>query len=141
MMTTILNHKWRNDEKKDIEPDSHSDDSRRICLYSASIFDGFLRCLEPTELLLYLFLTLVSDAQGVSYYGDSAICRLLKTNPMDLEQDRQVLISHDLIAYDPPFYQVLELPCKSQTTNIQPESQSHSSSPSSFSQLIKRMEN
>lgn len=103
--------------------------------------DGFLRCLEPTELLLYLFLTLVSDAQGVSYYGDSAICRLLKTNPMDLEQDRQVLISHDLIAYDPPFYQVLELPCKSQTTNIQPESQSHSSSPSSFSQLIKRMEN
>lgn len=103
--------------------------------------DGFLRCLEPTELLLYLFLTLVSDAHGISYYGDSAICRLLKTNPMDLKQDRHVLISHDLIAYDPPFYQVLELPFKSQTANAHPESQSHSSTPSSFSQLIKRMEN
>ena len=104
------------------------------------VTDGFLKRLEPGELLLYLFLTLVSDAHGVSYYGDSAICRLLKTDPLDLEQDRQTLIVCDLIAYDPPFYQVLELPFQSPNTDKQTNSGSHSSSPSSFSQLINRME-
>ncbi len=96
--------------------------------------DGFMKPLGPDELLLYLFLALASDAYGLSYYGNSAICRLLKMKPSDLEQCRQILIDEDLIAFETPIYQVLELPGKpvkeAGTTDSNP-----SSSPFSFSQL------
>ena len=74
------------------------------------LLDGFINHLEPGELLLYLFLILAADAQGVSYYGDPKICRLLKTDAAALAHDRQMLIDKDLIAYEFPIYQVLELP-------------------------------
>lgn len=98
------------------------------------IKDGFIKRLGPDELLLYLFLILVSDAYGLSYYGNSSICRLLGLNLSALERGRQILIDEDLIAFEAPLYQVLELPTrpvgKAETTG------SHlSSSPSSFSQL------
>ncbi len=104
------------------------------------LMDGFIKQLESGELLLYLFLALVSDAYGLSYYGDSAICRLLKTNPTDLEQYRQTLLAQDLIAYDPPLYQVLELPHKPVKMEKQTRISSSTSSPSSsFSQLQDRL--
>ncbi len=74
------------------------------------LLDGFITHLEPGELLLYLFLILAADAHGLSYYGDSKICRLLKTDPITLAHDRRMLIDKDLIAYESPIYQVLELP-------------------------------
>ena len=116
--------------------------------------DGFIKRLEPDEILFYLFLILTSDAHGLSYYGDSAICRLLKMQSSDLDQIRQCLISHDLIAYDPPLYQVLELPCQpvlqKDTGLLSPSHASDSeknpidslsSSPSSYSDLIQRLKN
>lgn len=74
--------------------------------------DGFLKRLEPGELLLYLFLTLVSDAFGLSYYGDAAISKRLKIDILDIPLYRTKLIDEDLIAYQSPLYQVLELPLK-----------------------------
>jgi hypothetical protein len=96
--------------------------------------DGFIKRLEPNELLLYLFLVMVSDAYGLSYYGDAAICRLLKMNADELKQYRQVLIEEDLIAFDAPLYQVLELPAKPVSQKAGRKSL-QSSSPSSFVQL------
>lgn len=40
--------------------------------------DGFLASLDQTELLLYLFLSLVSDRYGLSFYSYDAICSLLQ---------------------------------------------------------------
>lgn len=98
--------------------------------------DGFMKCLSPGELLLYLFLIMVSDACGLSYYGNSAICRLLKMNLPELERCRQILIDADLIVFEAPLYQVLELPTKlakdTRTTDSRP-----STSLSSFSELIQ----
>ena len=100
--------------------------------------DGFMKRLGPGELLLYLFLVLVSDAYGLSYYGDKAICRLLKLDASDLKQLRQVLMDEDLIVYEAPLYQVLELPLKPLSgenyTDVLP------GSPTSFLQLIRRLE-
>jgi hypothetical protein len=72
--------------------------------------DGFLAALQQKELLLYLFLVIVSDRHGLSFYSYDAICRLLQ---LDLDQyisARNALIDKDLIAFDGTVFQVLELP-------------------------------
>ena len=42
--------------------------------------DGFLASLDQGELLLYLFLVLVSDRHGLSFYSYDSICSLLQMN-------------------------------------------------------------
>ena len=71
---------------------------------------GFLQELSIEEIGLYFFLVLVGDNQGLSYYGDKTVCTSLSIEYEDLYQARIQLVRHDLIAYAPPLYQVLELP-------------------------------
>ncbi len=97
--------------------------------------DGFIKRLGPGELLLYLFLILVADASGLSYYANSTICRFLGMNRRQLEHYRQILIDKDLIVFEAPLYQVLELPTGPTEKTVAADSAS-SSSPSSFSDLI-----
>ena len=63
-----------------------------------------------TTWALYLFLVTVADADGLSYYGDLSIMRRLQLTAERLARARKALITLDLIAYDPPFYQVLSWP-------------------------------
>jgi len=58
---------------------------------------------------LYLFLVAVCDGEGLSYWSDASICRLLRFEPVGLARARQELINAELIAYRPPLYQVLAL--------------------------------
>ena len=51
----------------------------------------------------------VGDAQGLSYYSDRRAAELLSLNPGDVAEARQQLVRADLIAYERPLYQVLEL--------------------------------
>jgi len=74
--------------------------------------DGFLASLSQKELLLYLFLVLVSDRHGLSYYSYDAICSLLKLTAHDYMEAEDGLIEKDLIAYDGALFQVLDLPPK-----------------------------
>jgi len=74
--------------------------------------DGFWSCLEHHELLLYLFLILVSDRQGLSYYSYDKICTLLRISADDYIVARNELIKKDLIAFDGFLFQVLSLPDK-----------------------------
>jgi hypothetical protein len=66
------------------------------------------RCSHPA-LALYLFLVTVCDGQGLSYYSDASIMRLLKLDPLGLAHARQELINAKLVAYQCPLYQVLAL--------------------------------
>lgn len=68
----------------------------------------FLRC-DHSAWALYLFLTSVADAQGLSYYSDASLMRRLKMDPVGLSLSRQQLIQAGLIAYEKPLYQVLSL--------------------------------
>ena len=102
--------------------------------------DGFLSSLNSCELLLYLFLVLVSDAKGLSFYSDQTICRLLKISSKALKAARQVLIASDLIAFEAPLYQVLELPRAPRETKEDPAYPAVSSSTSCFSDLRRQME-
>ena len=64
------------------------------------------RC-DVHALALYLVLVSVADAQGVSYYGEAALARLLSMPAERLIEARSDLIRLDLIAYERPLYQVL----------------------------------
>ena len=66
------------------------------------------RC-SAQALALYLFLLTVADADGLSYYSDAAISRLLPLDGPALEHARRELIAAQLIAYQKPLYQVLAL--------------------------------
>lgn len=65
---------------------------------------------DVTAWALYLFLVTVADAQGLSYYGDASLMRRLHLTTERLRLARTDLIALDLIAYDPPLYQVLSWP-------------------------------
>jgi hypothetical protein len=80
--------------------------------------DGFLAALNPAELLLYLFLILVSDRYGLSFYSYDAICSLLGLAVDEYIEARDGLIKKDLIASDGTLFQVLDLPAK--LTQVEP---------------------
>lgn len=58
---------------------------------------------------LYLFLVTVSDARGLSYYGDSTIRSRLGMDECELSSARHSLIEQRLIAWKAPLYQILAL--------------------------------
>ena len=80
------------------------------------------RC-SANGLALYLFLVTVADGQGLSYYADATICRLLPLrqpragqtpdepalDEQTLARARRELIDNRLIAWQRPLYQVLAL--------------------------------
>jgi hypothetical protein len=73
-------------------------------------FSGFLARLDATEALLYFFLVLVSDKDGMSYYSYDRICEILKITVDDFLQARNGLVTKDLIAHRGGLFQVLVLP-------------------------------
>lgn len=73
------------------------------------------RLIDPLtrdEVLLYFFLVAAADQQGLSFYGDPAIGRLLKLPPAELDAARRGLVGADLVAFERPLYQVLSLPTR-----------------------------
>ena len=76
------------------------------------ITDGFLTYLTQKEFLLYLFLVLVSDRYGLSFYSYDAICSLLQLTLDQYILSRDGLMEKELIAFDGTLFQVLDLPPK-----------------------------
>jgi hypothetical protein len=72
--------------------------------------ENFLRHADPAAWSLYLVLVTVADAQGLSYYSEVTLNRLLRMDPLQLARCRQQLVEVDLVAYQKPLYQVLALP-------------------------------
>jgi hypothetical protein len=72
--------------------------------------DGFFGALSHHELVLYFFLVLVSDRQGLSFYSYDKLCSLLALSLDDYLEARNGLIQKDLIAFDGTIFQVLSLP-------------------------------
>ena len=72
--------------------------------------EGHLARCGPDASALYLFLLTVADAEGLSFYADASIAKRLALDEPRLHNARTQLINVDLIAFEPPLYQVLELP-------------------------------
>ena len=71
--------------------------------------DRHLSGCSADALALYLFLVTVGDAEGLSYYSDGSVVRLLPLDAASLARARRELITAGLIAYERPLYQVLAL--------------------------------
>jgi hypothetical protein len=68
---------------------------------------------------LYLFLVTVSDAKGLSFYGDDSIMSRLSMDFTTLESARTNLMQIGLIAWKKPLYQVLSLdPVREQNVRV-----------------------
>lgn len=79
--------------------------------------DGFVDVLNQHELLLYFFLVLASDRNGLSYYSYDSICSKLGLTLEQYIEARDSLIKNDLICFDGTIFQVLELPEKPPLTS------------------------
>jgi hypothetical protein len=80
------------------------------------IRNGYLGVMTHQEQSLYLFLTLVADRNGVSFYRKEKICDLLGLDFGDFEIARDRLVDLGLLAFAPysaltvnGFYQVLPI--------------------------------
>jgi len=71
--------------------------------------DGHIQGRSAPALALYLFLVTVADADGLSWYSEEALCRLLSCDAVQLQSARGELQQAALIAYRRPLYQVLDL--------------------------------
>ncbi len=71
--------------------------------------DRRLDACSHTAAALYLFLVVVADAEGLSYYSDPTLMQRLRMDGATLAQARTNLIRADLIAWRKPIYQVLSL--------------------------------
>ena len=74
------------------------------------MFHGFFDELTPSELLLYFFLILVADRDGLSFYHYDKIYQYLKMDVDTYIESRNGLIKKSLIAFESPVFQVLSLP-------------------------------
>ena len=72
--------------------------------------EGFIELLPAQAILLYFFLVSVSDAEGLSFYADPTVTRLLKLTAEEITQARFWLEKAGLVLYRYPLYQVLALP-------------------------------
>lgn len=93
--------------------------------------DGWLIAMQPSDIAVYLFLCLVANQQGVSWYRRDRIREALNLSEDETRRSLRRLIELDLIAYTPfsrydseGFRQVLSIP---------------SSRPSSSSETISQL--
>lgn len=66
--------------------------------------------LSGDAVLMYFFLTAVSDKQGLSFYSDSTLAVRMRTRETVVVHARDELIAVNLVAYHAPLTQVLSLP-------------------------------
>lgn len=71
--------------------------------------ERYLQQCDHGALALYLVLVTVSDAEGLSYYSQATLERMLNMEAAQLHSARDQLIRAGLIVYDKPLYQVLSL--------------------------------
>ena len=73
--------------------------------------EGFLEGLHHPEALLYVFLSIVADKRGISFYSQDRIRQLLGIPyAHTLQGAIDELVDRNLLAYRSGIYQVLDLP-------------------------------
>jgi hypothetical protein len=101
---------------------------------------GFWASLSRHELLLYFFLILVGDRNGLSFYNYDRICSLLTIDVDSYIVARDLLIQKDLLAFDGTFFQVLALPAEPVRHNqiLYDKKDMKREDPATISQIIRQ---
>jgi hypothetical protein len=105
------------------------------------ITDGVFAHLSDPAKLLYLFLCIVADRHGTSYYGDARIRSYFQLEPEQIVLAREELVEKDLIGYDGHLYQVLSLPPTSHcfSRRAKQSRRTKPSEPELFGDILKRV--
>lgn len=103
---------------------------------------GFWSSLSHHELLLYVFLIIVADRQGLSFYSYDKICSLLTISVDEYILARDGLINKDLLAFDGTFFQVLSLPAEPvrNTRLLRDKKDMRREDPATIHQLMQNLE-
>jgi hypothetical protein len=101
---------------------------------------GFLASLDPHEILLYFFLVLSADRNGLSFYSYDKICTLLQMSLDQYISARDSLIEKDLLAFDGTLFQVLSLPRHvTKQSPVRNRNSSHAPPPASVGQILSNV--
>jgi hypothetical protein len=103
------------------------------------LLQGFLDTLQPNENLLYFFLILAADRDGLSFYSYDKICRLLKLDLEDYLAARNSLLDKQLLAFDGRQFQVLALPKAPRPQLSLSVPRSSGSEAQAFGELLRRL--
>ncbi len=87
---------------------------------------GYLARSNPPALALYCLLVCASDDRGLSFYRDQSICEMLRLEGAEMRSARRDLLRLELIAYQPPIYQLLALADEPPVALPEPEPRSAS---------------
>jgi hypothetical protein len=100
--------------------------------------DRYLQRCDHGALALYLVLITVADAEGLSYYSDSTLERMLNIEHGRLLTARHQLCQAGLLAYDKPLYQILSLELPLEASALaQPVVRS--GQPAALADILRRM--
>lgn len=72
------------------------------------VSEGYLKRLTAEAVSLYVFLCVVADRSGRSWYSDGRLVKSVRL--ASLADARRCLVETKLISWDPPVYTVLEVP-------------------------------
>jgi len=71
------------------------------------VSEGYLKSLPAEAVSLYVFLCVVADRTGRSWYSDGRLVTLIRT--ASLADARRALVEAGLVSWEPPVYTVLEV--------------------------------
>src|SRR4030043_2463563 len=85
--------------------------ARSYSIIDHQILHGrYLHRLSHESMILYLFLAVVGDRQGRSFYSDRSITEILRLSGPKLHHAREELSSEGLISYKRPYWEVKNIP-------------------------------
>src|SRR4030067_2044764 len=85
--------------------------ARSYSIIDHQILHGrYLHRLSHESMIPYLFLVVVGDRQGRSFYSDRSITEILRLSVSALNHAREELISESLISYRRPYWEVKNIP-------------------------------
>src|SRR4030067_1379499 len=85
--------------------------ARSYSIIDHQILHGrYLHRLSHEAMILYLFLVVVGDRQGRSFYSERTITEILRVSVSALHHAREELISEGLVSYRRPHWEVKNIP-------------------------------
>jgi hypothetical protein len=82
------------------------------------VSDRHLDICSHQAAALYLFLVIVGDSKGLSYYSDASLMHRLGMTAPVLDAARRELIRIGLVCFEKPLYQVLSLDVRPQKQEL-----------------------
>jgi hypothetical protein len=101
--------------------------------------DRYLQHCDHGALALYLVLVTVADAEGLSYYSESSLERMLNMEQAQLLGARRQLCQAGVLAYEKPLYQVLSLELPLESAGVAEPLASRCAQPMAVADILRRI--